>query len=352
MQKLIFPFSLSLLFLMQNLFPIILQPVKAVLIIFAIIGFIINIRDINFNLKPICISVFFSLVGLFWSMYGFYFHNPGALPLLSVMFIYPLLYIFPMMYNDSINATNINNLVGITAWTVTLSQLFFLLSFFGLDNGVIYRTFLTLYGDLAIIDSERGMLLFTLPSIGSLLFLFPYILISLFFSARVKVSNYILIAVMIAVIALSGRRAFYVAVVLSAIFVCWIAIYYSLIGSKTIKRLTLFLFFIIFIFLSVVLFKFDINYIIDGIYSIFDFEKNEDNIERMLQVSGLLNGFYSSPLFGAGAGAVSDYVRSESQPWAYELFYLSFIFQYGIIGSLIYLKLSFLYFKKILFTNS
>jgi hypothetical protein len=49
-----------------------------------------------------------------------------------------------------------------------------------------------------------------------------------------------------------------------------------------------------------------------------------------------MRGIVGAPLFGSGAGAAADYVRSFDTPWAYELTYVSFVFQYGFFGFLIY----------------
>lgn len=60
-----------------------------------------------------------------------------------------------------------------------------------------------------------------------------------------------------------------------------------------------------------------------------DFSDSFRDIQReYLQV-----GFGESPLFGHGAGSyVREYIRSSSDPYTYELEYLSFLYQYGLIG--------------------
>lgn len=64
---------------------------------------------------------------------------------------------------------------------------------------------------------------------------------------------------------------------------------------------------------------------------------------RNIQFSFLWEGFNSRPLFGYGTGSyVREYIRSESMPFSYELEYLSFLYQFGIIGFiLIFLPLIF-----------
>ena len=75
----------------------------------------------------------------------------------------------------------------------------------------------------------------------------------------------------------------------------------------------------------------------ESILSIIQFNSDPSNNERLLQLYALYDGFSESPLIGAGAGAVASYIRSYEHPWAYELYYVSLLFQYGIIGFMFYL---------------
>ena len=56
---------------------------------------------------------------------------------------------------------------------------------------------------------------------------------------------------------------------------------------------------------------------------------------RTIQREYLTDGFLHSPLLGNGTGAyVEEYIRSETDKFSYELEYLSFLYQFGIIGFL------------------
>jgi O-antigen ligase len=79
-----------------------------------------------------------------------------------------------------------------------------------------------------------------------------------------------------------------------------------------------------------------LKYYVDVITSILNFTDNRSNLERLYQYNSLKTGILDAPLVGYGAGAVAHYVRSTTWPWLYELYYLAFIFQYGIIGFSIY----------------
>jgi hypothetical protein len=67
----------------------------------------------------------------------------------------------------------------------------------------------------------------------------------------------------------------------------------------------------------------------------FDKKEGGDE-ERYLQYKSLIEGWLKSPLIGSGVGAVASYVRSDEQPWSYELYFISILFQQGIIGFFMY----------------
>jgi len=57
---------------------------------------------------------------------------------------------------------------------------------------------------------------------------------------------------------------------------------------------------------------------------------------RYLQAASLWEAFTDSPLIGQGLGSAVDVVRSHTMSWAYELSYLALLMNVGLIGFLIY----------------
>ena len=56
-----------------------------------------------------------------------------------------------------------------------------------------------------------------------------------------------------------------------------------------------------------------------------------------IQIRELINGVKESPVFGHGFGSyISDYTRSGSIPFSYEIEYLSFCYQMGISGFVVF----------------
>ncbi|MCG9745901.1 O-antigen ligase family protein [Shewanella sp. Isolate8] len=266
--------------------------------------------------------------------------NPGSLPLLSVMFFYPILFlIFSFLYQTDLRADNVLVFFKISSWSLVILQLGFILSFFGADGQLFYDFIHSVYSDLAVIDAGDSHLVFTLPNVSSLLFLLPFVFSYYLFSDKSNSLDLLLVCLMFIIVILSGRRAFFVSVFISLCLVFILAICFGLYTKKMNKKLFILAAFVLLCISYVFMFtSFELRTVIDNISSIIDFESNVDNIERVLQFYSLFNGYADNPLLGLGAGAVGDYIRSPEQPWAYELFYLAFLFQYGTIGSLIFLS--------------
>lgn len=69
----------------------------------------------------------------------------------------------------------------------------------------------------------------------------------------------------------------------------------------------------------------------------FDVGSSGDAATRVEQAHVLLDRFADRPVFGWGLGATTPgYVRSDSQPWAFELTYVSWLMQFGLVGTLAY----------------
>jgi hypothetical protein len=73
---------------------------------------------------------------------------------------------------------------------------------------------------------------------------------------------------------------------------------------------------------------------------------------RTIQTEYLLKGFYDKVLFGHGSGSyVREYLRSDTIFYSYEKEYLSFLYQFGIIGFLLIVVGTIMMFKSFCFYN-
>ncbi len=320
----------------------IVLPTDFILMKIAVLGLLFLLLPFNNLLysKTIFLwTLLFMTIGSLWTLYGGIIGNPGAFRVTTVMIVYPLLFFIMSAIFDKMNDFKIiNTILFVSAFLVVIVQISFLLSSYGIFPSVIANFFVLHHPGFAVLDIEPNYIVFTLPNVSSLLFLIPYVTTYILLSEKLKYRYLFLLLLMIILILLTGRRTFFLSYGISIFsFIILSLSLKSYIKTKIMSRIIIFVF-IIMLFLSMVViyYHIDILYYIKEIVSIFNFSSNNSNIVRKNQFFSLLNGISSFPLFGSGAGASVSDVRSTAQPWAYELSYVALIFQYGILGFLVY----------------
>jgi O-antigen ligase len=336
--KSLFNIIIGILLGLSILLPTVLQSVKIPLLALCLVLgliYLANIKKTSYVL--LMCSIFYVFIGLFWTILGQLRGNPGATVTMTVMVVYPLLmtilaYCFEV--NDLVKLKVFFLVIGLF---LAIFNLTFVLSEL-LKPGNLFSEFIfQLNKDDAVIDASAEYFKFTLPSIASVIFLLPFCFATLLSNSSHKKIAFVSSILLIFVIVLSGRRAGFVAPLMGIFFAYLITI--SRASSLSLLKFLKLFFYFIFTALVVVIF-FNAYYSSDAYFnsllSIFDFENNPSNLERVMQFNALIDGIASSPFFGEGAGAAASYSRSEIHPWAYELTYVAFLFQYGIIGTAIY----------------
>lgn len=284
-------------------------------------------------------GLFFCCLGFFGSFHGLMRGNPGALRVLTVMAMYPLLFsIITCLFLPG-DLLKIKKFFLVTGAALVGVQNAYLASSFGFDGGFVYNIMQALYGDVAVANQGEDFLLFTLPNVSSLVFMIPFFLSLGLLDARKNWKALMLALVMMLVAILTGRRAIYLSLGVSIfILLSFVAFFYGRSVNLLLKKIGL----VVGLFLVVLgmayffeLVRFDM--IQNDLASIFDFKGDDSNLERRYQFDALISGFFDHPALGSGAGAAASYSRSYEQPWAYELFYVAMLFQYGLVGFLIYM---------------
>ncbi len=128
---------------------------------------------------------------------------------------------------------------------------------------------------------------------------------------------------------LSGRRSIWLTTALSPLVAFCLIVFFPRAMRHSAMRKTrgVFLFsgiliVAISVFLSYI-YGFAWDKLADSFLDGFDWSIDRSAVVRSQQFFALLKGWAASPWLGSGAGAVAQgCVRSETQPWAYELFYL------------------------------
>jgi hypothetical protein len=335
----IFKLLVLILLLGAIVLPTALSEIKAVILVFSVLaaGYLLLREKIKIPQEFALLWLLYPVLGLGWSLYGLAMGNPGAIRVLTVMVLYPLaLPIIAFCYRPEYD-DGIFRVLRVAAWILVLLNLAYILGSLA-GGGVVVDWMLALFGDNAMVDDATDYFKFTLPNISSLLFLIPCFFVALISGySKAKFLDAVLIFFMILIGVLSGRRALFLALIMGPFlaYIFTLGVREQASGVTRYKgmiALGLVLFFAVASFVS---FERSTFYV-DQFFSIFDFSENASNVERRLQFASLHDGWRDAPLFGAGAGAAAGYSRSQEQPWAYELSYVAFVFQYGLIGFLLY----------------
>jgi hypothetical protein len=297
---------------------------------------------VSLSLNLYLVSMFYAFVGLTWSCYGEMLGNPGALKVMTLMVIYPIFIPLCSPLYRREDASSLYKLFLACAWIIVATDLIYAFAYFTF-TGNMMRTILTyIYGDVNTdVQLSSSSISVHLMNVNSIIFLLPFFLSYLFFSkspAGKKVYIYLLVLLMFITGLLANRRALLLTAILGPATAFILTSEPRQRWDKVQNRRWWVLLCSIGIVIGIV---FVLNpsisrYYLDLIASTFDFKDNESNHIRVSQFSSLLNGISDAPLWGHGAGAVASVVRSDVTPWVYELTYIAFIFQYGIICFLIY----------------
>ena len=198
---------------------------------------------------------------------------------------------------------------------------------------------------------HTGYIQITSNNIGALFVIVPYLLSLQFRADAGKVNSAFMkvaLALSLVAVAVSGRRALWLAVVLTP---CTILLLSGLTGSYGLLKIGGRRFLLICTLaavagLSVVLLVPDEIPELGSLVRLNEAFSSEN--ERGIQKAYLIDGFMESPILGSGFGAYAGYLRSYERPWTYELTYYRLLFNMGIVGTASLGTLFFLYFALVI----
>lgn len=287
--------------------------------------------------------LFLCLSYLFLGLFNSY---PVDFNLISIYFITPILSYILSQIIDSENRLKYLSkiLIWITFFIVCLDLLYVLDVQNILKLGFNFKS--DIYGSVSVSEEK---LEFRITNQTSLMFLLPFLIAHLANNEYEKNKKekyfYFLILLLGAIVTIvSGRRAFQI-VVFASVVISYLLIFFK---NKKIKikftpifllknMLVVFTILISTIFLLNILSSlFEIDNFAESIFntlsSAFDSSTSSGEI-RKVQLSALIEGWKSSPIFGHGLSSyLRDYTRSYETPWSYEWVYVALLYQTGIVG--------------------
>lgn len=175
-------------------------------------------------------------------------------------------------------------------------------------------------------------------NIGMLLFVVPYLFITLLHTDSRSEHRILVIAIFVLTLItafLSGRRALW----LSIAMMPYIMLGFCLITGrmshiKSSKIVIPFLLILPFFAITapLLLLQEDTLLYLTSAFS------EED--ERSIQATFLINGFLDNFFWGTGFGGNAGYLRSDISPWLYEMTYHQVLFNFGLVGAVLFVTLA------------
>jgi hypothetical protein len=302
-----------------------------------------NFSKLLYNRSILTLFIINILAGLFFILVGIFNNSPGVFNVSTVYFVWPILFLYFIGFfrNTKVSSylTYAVLIGGVLSSLLIINNILNTFGYFSFRNDTIYEAlgFSVFWeGGFTKISSSNLVTVFCVYVLSlSILILPKPIRILAYPNSKFIIFTFLLCAVLIF---LSGRRAFWVAGILSPVIA---VIVYTLSNIKVnIRR---FIFYTTFILLITVFlfvyFAFDNDRFIQEFSSIFVFDDPgaESNLMRKEQYDALIDGWIKSPIWGLGLGNVAPgSIRDPLAPWNYELSYIALLFQTGLMGLIIY----------------
>lgn len=185
--------------------------------------------------------------------------------------------------------------------------------------------------NLLTVGLHEGYFQVVAHSVGSLFFIAGYLIYSLASSTRRRPLFVLAFGMVLVAAMISGRRALQLALAISPLLVSFTGYLFGELKSTTRPFVRMYFGAALLVAgLTTVAFAtetLDFAQFIQRLTEVFE----DDEGARTSQASALFEGFLNSPIVGSGIGGSVDVVRSDMSPWVYELTYMQFLFNGGLV---------------------
>lgn len=345
-----------LLFFLMLVFPMVLELLYVKALLFAVLILLYSLILVKRKYLPIhpfilTWAIFFAFTGIIFFILGWFNKTPGVYKEGLTYILWPMVYLFIL---SSMVDPKLEKGLKLTIIISTM-----ILSFYGISQILVnlyvlpeWFTFKPFKSEEVGFGNYKGYIETTIHGINSMPFLVPFCLTSLVFMIdhEKNIHNKIILVLAVFVSLIfsffTARRALWLVIMLAPIFM----IIFTLISFPKISirlKMKPKKFFLMFLMAAVIIvgliyffsfvYDFDFNSIVRNFLSAFNF--GPENKERVDQFYALFKGIKEHPFCGSGLGASAERfgsIRSIEMPWSYELYYVAFLFQVGIIGFALY----------------
>lgn len=292
-----------------------------------------------------------SALGFLFVLEGFLAGAPGAQQAVGVYVIYPILYVLMIagVRNERILFGLIQTLIASTICIAIYSIIYMLIQMQILPESR-YFDLISFDWDVQAFDPHEGFISMHYPGLHSLPFLIPFLLAALVtclpraLGAQPLRRAWLWTAAFLglASVLLSGRRALVlvtlIAPFLTLLFLCFQPMVQRRLSRKALVRVTASGVLAVVVSLACLnaVSGISLSGLADRFSAGFDFSPTTDDNganERREQFHALLAGWMENPILGAGLGSPAfGSIRSQLQPWSYELKYMALLYQTGVVG--------------------
>jgi hypothetical protein len=335
------------LFFMMIVVPTVYQPVKALLLAGVLSGIAWRVGTSGrLALHPLiaCGSAAFVAIGLVFVLRGIWLGAPGALRMSSVYVLWPAVYTVLIAGAASERVLHgLTRLLVVSTIVICLYSLTYIMWATGWWPTALYLPLDQGQG----FASGDGVMEFNLYSITSLIFLVPFVTAMLVLSSSDtspigRLWLWMALGLGLIVSILSGRRALVLVLALAPLIAAALRI---LLRDRRVRRRSSSLpaalgtAALVIVAGVVVRVGFGVRAgaVFEWTAAGFQFSSDPIAMMRASQSAELLSGWWQSPWFGWGYGAIHPtLVRSVEMPWAFELSYLALLFNTGVVGTFFY----------------
>ncbi len=338
------------LFFLMLFVPTAYKPIKlglVVLVLFIIAVRLAQLRELPLHPTVLTWSGLFVVAGMAFVLLGLVREAPGALRMGPLYVLWPIVYTLFVAGAASLKVLRaLHGVLVVSAFAVFGHAVIYVL----VEAGLLPPYLLIPLDVEPSIGLYAGFTQIHLTTLASVLFLVPYLMATVTVSPekRSRAMRWLLwlaLLLGVAVVALSLRRGIMLAVLLAPLLIgVLVAFQPGAAGRESRRRWAMMVVSLVaFLVCSAAFVHLVYGWTPDNMASFFqagfDFESRTEvgATVRTVQFGDLTHGWASDPIFGAGAGAyVPTIVRDPDMPWAYELSYVSLLFQMGMVGVVLY----------------
>jgi hypothetical protein len=330
---------------------------KSALLAAALLGVVydwLTLGCLRLDLRICLWTIGLSLMGFCFVIEGLFRSAPGAVKMIPTHVMWPIAYaIWIAAFTRKRLLIGLHRVLIFSTLCIGVYGILYLLTNLSIIPDVGVVSALSFGWEPQDFSAADGYTFMQFAGLNSLPFLLPYVLAWLAVGGAAgprgyfdRIVSWAAAGLGLVVVVASSRRALLLLVIITPLLIL-VFRSFEPVRERVRDRRRLAIFFWTLVLAGAVscvavgfTYQYDIRSFWERFISAFDLSASSSDESgggavRHQQFLALLHGWSDYPIFGAGHGATaSPYgsIRSESEPWAYELCYMALLFQTGVVG--------------------